>query len=97
MRIFNVFGNAPKKEDNLSNLDIRRNICLPSELDIETKKISAELNIDFSKFVRRAIEIYISIIKRKKIAEDIHAAAIANRAFYDQLADDYKYIDKENW
>ena len=81
----------------MRTLAIRRNVCLPDELVKETKKASEELNIDFSKFVRKAIEVYLSIVKRQKIAEEIRESAIANKDFYDRLADDYKYIDRENW
>ncbi|MBU4227215.1 hypothetical protein KJ813_02795 [bacterium] len=75
---------------------IRKNICFPHNILEETKKISKEMNINFSYLVREATKEYIEKVKieilKKELIEQCKDTAKLNL----KICDDFKYADGEN-
>ena len=74
----------------------RKNVYFPGGLISRIKKVSEEINTDFSKFVREAAEEKLQKIEKealeKKMMEGYKAKAKLNK----KICDDFKYVDGEN-
>ncbi len=74
----------------------RKNVYFPGDLITRIKKVSEDLNTDFSKFVREAAEERLQKIEKeeleKRLAEGYKAKAKLNK----KICEDFKYVDGEN-
>ena len=74
----------------------RKNVYFPGDLIYRIKKVSEDLNTDFSKFVREAAEERLQKIEKdtleKKLAVGYKAKAKLNK----KICEDFKYVDGEN-
>ena len=74
---------------------IRKNICFPHDMVEETKKITKELNVNFSDIVREATKEYLEKIKmemlKKALIEQCKDTAKLNL----EICNDFKYVDGE--
>jgi len=74
---------------------VRKNICFSQDMVEETKKITKELDINFSDIVREATKEYLEKIKtemlKKALIEQCKDTAKLNL----EICDDFKYVDGE--
>ncbi|MBU1291280.1 hypothetical protein KJ898_05745, partial [bacterium] len=75
---------------------IRKNICFPHNLLEETKKLSKEMNINFSYFVREATKEYIEKVKMEILKKELIKQCKDTVKLNLKICDDFKYVDGEN-
>ena len=75
---------------------IRKNICFPHNLLEETKKLSQEMNINFSYFVREATKEYIEKVKMEILKKELIEQGKDTAKLNLEICDDFKYVDGEN-
>ncbi len=75
---------------------IRKNICFPHNLLEETKKLSKEMNINFSYFVREATKEYIEKVKMEILKKELIKQCKDTAKLNLEICDDFKYVDGEN-
>jgi len=77
------------------NFMIRKNICFSHDMIEETKKITKELNVNFSDIVREATKEYLEKVKmemlKKALIEQCKDTAELNL----DICNDFKYVDGE--
>ncbi|HEC93175.1 MAG TPA: hypothetical protein ENI51_09320 [Candidatus Atribacteria bacterium] len=72
------------------------NICFPTELKEEVKKISKEMNINFSYFVRMATQEYLNRINKEKLEKELIDQCKETAKLNLEICDEFKYVDGEN-
>ena len=77
---------------------IRKNICFPHNINIleETKKISREININFSYLVREATKEYIEKVKMEILKKELIEQGKDTAKLNLKICDDFKYAAGEN-
>lgn len=75
---------------------IRKNICFPHNILEETKKISKEMNINFSYLVREATKEYIEKVKTEILKKELIEQGKDTAKLNLKICDDFKYADGEN-
>ncbi len=75
---------------------IRKNICFPHNILEETKKISKEMNINFSYLVREATREYIEKVKMEILKKELIEQGKDTAKLNLKICDDFKYADGEN-
>jgi len=74
---------------------IRKNICFSNDIIEEAKKITKELNVNFSDIVREATKEYLEKVKmetlKKALIEQCEDTAKLNL----EICDDFKYVNGE--
>jgi DNA-directed RNA polymerase specialized sigma subunit len=75
---------------------IRKNICFPHNILEETKKISKEMNINFSYLVREATKEYIEKVKMEILKKELIEQGKDTAKLNLKICDDFKYADGEN-
>ena len=75
---------------------IRKNICFPHNILEETKKISKEMNINFSYLVREATKEYIEKVKMETLKKELIEQGKDTAKLNLKICDDFKYADGEN-
>ena len=69
------------------------NICFPTELKEEVKKISKEMNINFSYFVRMATQEYLNRINKEKLEKELIDQCKETAKLNLEICDEFKYVD----
>jgi len=69
------------------------NICFPTELKEEVKKISKERNTNFSYFVRMATQEYVNRINKKKLEKELIDQCKETAKLNLEICDEFKYVD----
>lgn len=72
------------------------NICFPTELKEEVKKISKERNTNFSYFVRMATQEYLNRINKEKLEKELIDQCKETAKLNLEICDEFKYIDGES-
>lgn len=75
---------------------IRKNICFPHNILEGTKKISKEMNINFSYLVREATKEYIEKVKMEILKKELIEQGKDTAKLNLKICDDFKYADGEN-
>lgn len=61
-------------EATIQNETIRKNILLPKNLSIKADEISAELGINFSELLRKALEDFVGRMEMERVNREIAEA-----------------------
>jgi len=69
------------------------NICFPTELKEEVKKISKERNTNFSYFVRMATREYLDRINKEKLEKELIDQCKETAKLNLEICDEFKYVD----
>ena len=69
------------------------NICFPTELKEEVKKISKERNTNFSYFVRTATQEYLNRINKEKLEKELIDQCKETAKLNLEICDEFKYVD----
>jgi len=69
------------------------NICFPTELKEEVKKISKERNTNFSYFVRMATQEYLNRINKEKLEKELIDQCKETAKLNLEICDEFKYVD----
>jgi len=80
------------KGDSISKI----NICFPTELKEEVKKISKERNTNFSYFVRMATQEYLDRINKEKLEKELIDQCKETAKLNLEICDEFKYVDGES-
>lgn len=72
------------------------NICFPTELKEEVKKISKERNTNFSYFVRMATQEYLNRINKEKLEKELIDQCKETAKLNLEICDEFKYVDGES-
>jgi len=80
------------KEASMSKI----NICFPTELKEEVKKISKERNTNFSYFVRMATQEYLNRINKEKLEKELIDQCKETAKLNLEICDEFKYVDGES-
>ena len=72
---------------------IRKNICFPSDMLEETKKITKELNTNFSDIVREATKEYIERVRKETLKKALIEQSKDTAKLNLEICSDFKYVD----
>jgi len=72
------------------------NICFPTELKEEVKKVSKERNTNFSYFVRMATQEYLNRINKEKLEKELIDQCRETAKLNLEICDEFKYVDGES-
>jgi len=75
---------------------IRKNIIFPIEIISRFEKENKKLNIDFSNFVRDAINEKLKKIEKLRLEKELEAGYLANADLDRETCKDFKFVDAEN-
>ena len=75
---------------------VRVNICLPDKLKEEVKKISKDLNTNFSYFVREATKEHLYRVKKKILEKELIEQCKETAKLNLEICEEFKYVDGEN-
>jgi len=78
------------------NNSIRKNIIFPIELISRFEKENQKLGVDFSSFVRDAIDEKLKRIEKEKLANELKKGYLANADLDRATCEDFKFVDIEN-
>lgn len=80
----------------MSRINIRKNVCFPDHLLKETQEITNKLDINFSSFVRKAMEEYIEKVKMDLLKKDLIEQSQNTAQLNIEICEDFKFVDGEN-
>lgn len=78
------------------NGTIRKNIIFPIDIISRFEKVNKKLNIDFSHFVRDAINEKLKRIEKLRLEKELEAGYLANADLDRVTCKDFKFVDAEN-
>jgi metal-responsive CopG/Arc/MetJ family transcriptional regulator len=79
-----------------SNTTVRKNIYFPVYLIDEVNKMCKEMDLDFSKFVRRATEEYLEQIKGEKLRKELAEGYKEKAGLNKKIIKEFKFVDGES-
>lgn len=74
---------------------VRKNICFPNNLLSETKELTDKMDINFSSFVRKAMEEYIAKTKIELLKKELAEQGKETSKLNIEICEDFKYTDGE--
>jgi hypothetical protein len=74
---------------------VRKNVCFPNNLLSETKELTDKMDINFSSFVRKAMEEYIAKIKIELLKKELAEQGRDTSKLNIEICEDFKYADGE--
>lgn len=92
MYILYILEAYKMKEVNM----VRVNICLPDKLKEEVKKISKDLNTNFSYFIREATKERLNRVKKEILKKELIEQCKETAKLNLEVCDEFKYVDGEN-
>ena len=75
---------------------IRKNIIFPEKLISRFNAVNGESGIDFSTFVRTALEEKIKHLEKLKLEKELAEGYAANANLDRATCDDFRFVDGEN-
>ena len=75
---------------------IRKNIIFPIDIISRFEEENKKLNIDFSSFVRDAINEKLKKMEKLRLEKELEAGYLANAELDRETCKDFKFIDAEN-
>ena len=78
------------------NGTIRKNIIFPIDIISRFEEENKKLNIDFSSFVRDAINEKLKRMEKLRLEKELEAGYLANADLDRETCKDFKFIDTEN-
>jgi hypothetical protein len=75
---------------------IRKNIIFPIDIISRFEQENKKLNIDFSSFVRDAINEKLKRMEKLRLEKELEAGYLANADLDRETCKDFKFIDAEN-
>jgi hypothetical protein len=78
------------------NKNIRKNIIFPIDLISRFESENKITGIDFSKFVRDAIDEKLKRIEKERLEKELKEGYLANADLDRTTCEEFKYIDGEN-
>ena len=78
------------------NGTIRKNIIFPIEIISRFEEENKKLNIDFSNFVRDAINEKLKKMEKLRLEKELEAGYLANADLDRDTCKDFKFVDAEN-
>ena len=78
------------------NGTIRKNIIFPIDIISRFEEENKKLNIDFSSFVRDAINEKLKRMEKLRLEKELEAGYLANADLDRETFKDFKFIDAEN-
>jgi hypothetical protein len=75
---------------------IRKNIIFPIDIISRFEEENKKLNIDFSSFVRDAINEKLKRMEKLRLEKELEAGYLANAELDRETCKDFKFIDAEN-
>ena len=75
---------------------IRKNIIFPIDIISRFEEENKKLNIDFSSFVRDAINEKLEKMEKLRLEKELEAGYLANAELDRETCKDFKFIDAEN-
>jgi hypothetical protein len=79
-----------------TNNTIRKNIIFPIDLISRFETVNKILRIDFSNFVRDAIEEKLKRIEKERIEKELKEGYLANADLDRATCEEFKFVDSEN-
>ena len=79
-----------------TNNTIRKNIIFPIDLISRFETVNKILRIDFSNFVRDAIEEKLKRIEKERIEKELKEGYLANSDLDRATCEEFKFFDGEN-
>jgi len=74
---------------------IRKNICFSNDMIEEAKKITKELNVNFSDIVREATKEYLEKVKIETLKNALIEQCKDTAKLNLEICNDFKYVDGE--
>ena len=74
---------------------IRKNICFSPDIIEEAKKITKEINVNFSDIVREATKEYLEKIKMESLKNALIEQCKDTAELNLEICNDFKYVDGE--
>ena len=78
------------------NNSIRKNIIFPIDLISRFKKENRKLGVDFSNFVRDAIDEKLKRIEKERLEKELKEGYLANADLDRATCEEFKFVDGEN-
>ena len=78
------------------NGTIRKNIIFPIDIISRFEEENKKMNIDFSNFVRDAINEKLKRMEKLRLEKELEAGYLANADLDRETCKDFKFIDTEN-
>jgi hypothetical protein len=78
------------------NNTIRKNIIFPIDLISRFEKENLKLRVDFSSFVRDAIDEKLKRIKKERLEKELEEGYLANAELDRATCEEFKFVDGEN-
>jgi len=78
------------------NKTIRKNIIFPIDLISRFETESKKLGIDFSNFVRDAINEKLKKIEKERLEKELEEGYLANADLDRATCEEFKFVDGEN-
>jgi hypothetical protein len=78
------------------NNSIRKNIIFPIDLISRFKKENRRLGVDFSNFVRDAIDEKLKRIEKERLEKELKEGYQANADLDRATCEEFKFVDGEN-
>lgn len=78
------------------NKTVRKNIIFPIDLIYRFETENKKTGIDFSNFVRDAIDEKLKIIEKERLEKELEEGYLANADLDRTTCEEFKYIDGEN-
>ncbi len=79
-----------------ANGTIRKNIIFPIDIISRFEEENKKLNIDFSNFVRDAINEKLKRMEKLRLEKELEAGYLANADLDRTTCKDFKFVDAEN-
>ena len=78
------------------NGTIRKNIIFPIDMISRFEEVNKKMNIDFSNFVRDAINEKLKRMEKLRLEKELEAGYMANADLDRATCKDFKFVDSEN-
>jgi hypothetical protein len=78
------------------NDTVRKNIIFPVDLISRFKKENRKLGVDFSNFVREAIDEKLKRIEKERLEKELEEGYLANADIDRATCEEFKFVDGEN-
>ena len=92
----NVYIKYSRVINMQNSKNVRKNIIFPEKLISRFNAVNAELGMDFSTFVRTALEEKIKHLEKLKLEKELAEGYAANANLDHATCDDFKFVDGEN-
>ena len=79
-----------------ANGTVRKNIIFPIDIISRFEEENKKLNIDFSNFVRDAINEKLKKMEKLRLEKELEAGYLANADLDRATCKDFKFVDTEN-